>query len=46
MFDKADAEGSRIIADLFLKAGLPVPLKLTIPAGKDLTDFMKEGMTE
>jgi hypothetical protein len=28
---------------LFLKAGLPVPLKLAIPAGKGLMDFMKEG---
>ena len=41
--DKAGAEGSRIIADLFLKAGLPVPLKLAIPAGKDLSEYMKEG---
>jgi len=43
--DKAGEEGSRIIADLFLKAGLPVPLKLILPAGMDLTDFMKEGRT-
>ena len=41
--DKAGQEGSRIIAGLFLKAGLPVPLKLTIPAGKDLSEYMKEG---
>jgi DNA primase len=44
--DKAGAEGSLTIADLFLKAGLPVPLKLAIPSGKDLTDFMKGGKTE
>lgn len=43
--DAAGADGSRIIADLFRTAGLPVPLKLAIPAGQDLTDFMKEGMT-
>ena len=33
-------------SDLFLKAGLPVPLRLMIPVGKDLTDFMKGGKTE
>ena len=43
--DKAGADGERIIADLFLKAGLPIPRKLAIPDGKDLTDFMKEGIT-
>jgi len=41
--DKAGGEGSLVIADLFLKAGLPVPLKLVLPPGMDLTDFMKEG---
>jgi 5S rRNA maturation endonuclease (ribonuclease M5) len=41
--DKAGAEGSRVIADLFLKAGLPVPLRMILPAGMDLTDFMKGG---
>ena len=41
--DKAGAEGSLDIADLFLKAGLPVPLRIVVPSGKDLTDFMKEG---
>jgi len=41
--DKAGAEGSRGIARLFLKVGLPVPLKLAIPAGKDLSEYMKEG---
>ena len=43
--DKAGQEGSRIIAGLFLKAGLPVPLKLAIPAGKDLNEYMKDGIT-
>ena len=43
--DKAGGEGERVIADLFLKAGLPVPLKLILPPGMDLTDFMKEGKT-
>lgn len=40
--DKAGAEGSRVIADLFLKAGLPVPLQMILPSGMDLTDFMKD----
>lgn len=40
--DKAGGEGSLVIADLFLKAGLLVPLKLVLPPGMDLTDFMKE----
>ena len=44
--DKAGAEGSLTIADLFLKAGLPVPLQMIIPPGMDLTDFMKGGKTE
>lgn len=29
--------------DLFLKAGLAVPLTLAIPAGKDLADLLKGG---
>ena len=37
--DKAGTDGSRIISDMFLKAGLPVPLKLAIPDGKDLTEY-------
>lgn len=41
--DAAGVEGSRIIADLFLTVGLPVPLKLTIPAGKDLSDYVRAG---
>lgn len=43
--DKAGEEGERVIADLFQKAGLPVPLKLILPPGMDLTDFMKDGRT-
>ena len=43
--DKAGTEGARIIAGLFRKAGLPVPLKLAIPAGKDLSEYMKGGAT-
>ena len=41
--DKAGGEGALVIADMFLKAGLPVPLKLILPPGMDLTDFVKEG---
>ena len=41
--DKAGGEGALVIADMFLKAGLPVPLKLILPTGMDLTDFVKEG---
>jgi len=44
--DKAGEEGSRIIADMFLKAGLPVPLRITLPPGMDLTDFMRDGRME
>jgi hypothetical protein len=44
--DKAGADGSLVIADLFLKAGFPVPLKLILSPGMDLTDFMKEGKKE
>lgn len=32
--DAAGAEGARIIADYFLKAGLPLPLQIPLPAGK------------
>jgi len=38
--DAAGAAGSRIIAGLFLQAGLPLPLKLAIPEGKDLSEYM------
>ncbi len=43
--DKAGVEGSRIVADLFQKAGLPVPLQMILPPGMDLTDYMKDGRT-
>ena len=43
--DAAGTEGARIIADVFLKAGLPVPLKVTIPEGKDLNEYLKGGRT-
>ena len=39
--DKAGGEGALVIADMFLKAGLPVPLKLVLPPGMDLTDYMR-----
>ena len=39
--DAAGAAGSRIIADLFLTAGLPAPRELRIPSGKDLSEYMK-----
>jgi hypothetical protein len=41
--DKAGKEGELVIAGLFKTAGLPVPLKLILPPGMDLTDYMKEG---
>jgi len=44
--DKAGDDGSRVIADLFLKAGLPVPLRITLPPGMDLTEYMKAGGTK
>ena len=44
--DKAGKEGDLVIADLFMKAGLPIPRKINLPPGMDLTDFMKEGRTE
>ena len=40
--DDAGIEGARLIADLFLKAGLPVPLRFMIPWGQDLTGYMME----
>jgi len=39
--DKAGKVGARIIADLFRKAGLPIPLSLAIPKGKDLTEYLR-----
>lgn len=44
--DKAGDDGSRVIAGLFRKAGLPVPLKITLPPGMDLTDYMRGVKTE
>jgi hypothetical protein len=47
LFLLSGAEGALVIADLFLKAaGLPVPLKMVLPPGMDLTDFMKGGNYE
>lgn len=34
-------EKERVIDDLFLKAGLPVPLKLVLPPGTDLLDCIR-----
>lgn len=42
--DDAGKAGQRLVADLFRKAGLPVPLALALPPGQDLTDFLKEGI--
>ena len=39
--DKAGEEGEVVIAGLFKTAGLPVPLKLILPPGMDLTDYMR-----
>ncbi len=44
--DAAGKAGQRLVAGLFRKAGLPVPLALALPPGQDLTEFLKEGMTE
>ena len=43
--DAKGIEGSRIVADIFQRAGLLVPRRVIIPDGKDLTDFMKGGLT-
>lgn len=43
--DAKGIEGSRIVADIFWRAGLPVPRRVIIPDGKDLNDFMKGGLT-
>lgn len=39
--DKAGDEGARIIAELFRTAGLPVPLRITLPAGQDVAEYLK-----
>jgi len=38
--DAAGKAAENAIADLFLTAGLPVPQKLTIPSGKDLSEYL------
>lgn len=44
--DPAGNRGAADVADFFLKAGLPVPRRVPLPAGQDLTDyFLKGGMT-
>ncbi len=43
--DPAGDRGAAYIADLFLKAGLPVPRRVKLPAGQDLAEFLKGGMT-
>ena len=40
--DKAGDDGARVVADIFLKAGLPVPLRVVLPWGQDLTDYLRE----
>ena len=40
--DDAGIAGTRIISDVFLKAGLPVPQRFMIPWGQDLTGYMME----
>lgn len=41
--DAAGAEGARIIADYFLRAGLPLPLRIPLPAGeKDFGGYWAE----
>jgi len=43
--DKAGAEGARIIADYFLRAGLPLPLQIPLPAGeKDFGGYWTENL--
>jgi len=39
--DKAGRDGKLVIAKLFLKAGLPVPLKMNLLPGMNLTEYMK-----
>ena len=43
--DPAGVKGAGLVADLFLNAGLPLPRRIKIPEGKDLSEYM-EGMTE
>jgi len=45
--DAAGAEGARIIADYFLQAGLPLPLRIPLPAGeKDFGGYWAESMKD
>lgn len=44
--DGAGKEGERIIASLFRSCGLPPPLSLPIPPGRDLTDYLTDGISE
>ena len=39
--DKAGKEGARTIASRFRKCGLPMPLSLAIPEGKDLSEYLQ-----
>ena len=44
--DKAGAAGARTIAGMFVAAGLPTPLQIKLPEGKDLSEYLKDGVTE
>ena len=45
--DKAGKDGCRIVSNLFIDAGLPIPLKLNITSGKDLSEYhIKGGIIE
>jgi 5S rRNA maturation endonuclease (ribonuclease M5) len=39
--DKAGDDGARIIAGLFRDAGLPVPLRINLPDGQDVAEYLK-----
>ncbi len=43
--DDNGAKGARSIAGMFLTAGLPVPMQIKIPSGKDLCEYLKGAMT-
>ena len=38
--DEAEEEGSQFVANLFLKAGLPVPQRVTLPPGMSLMNYL------
>jgi hypothetical protein len=40
--DAAGIAGAAQVADLFLKAGLPVPRRVMLPPGMDLTDYLAD----